>query len=97
MKSIILSDQMKEIVFKTVEKALIECASQHDAHAESYTGNNGEMIEPSSQMIEFANSSPDQLKLTFLFRWPLKEGQTKPVEMHCQPIIDLTNLGKEIK
>jgi len=97
MKSIIESDEMRQLVNIAVEKALIECASQHAAHAESYTGSAGELVEPATHMTEFAKTDPIQLKLTFLFTWPKTDAATKPVEMICQPTIDLTNLGKEIK
>lgn len=90
MKSSIYSDQVKKIIYETVDKALIECASQHDAFSEPYEGINGEIFQPSEHWLKFSESQPKELKLTFLFKWE-KQDEKIPYEMHCAPVIKLPN------
>lgn len=56
MKSIIDQDNIKNIIMKTVEKALKECAIQHNYNIE-------DNIEP------YSNSQPNKLKLTLEFNF----------------------------
>jgi hypothetical protein len=96
MKSIINSEQVKKLVAEAVEKALIECATQHEANAEAYMGNDCKTYQPSEDMLKFANTPPEKLKLTFNFYWS-KEDASKgqPTEMFCQPVIDLTGIKND--
>jgi hypothetical protein len=84
-RSIINSKKVKELVEKTVKKALKECAFQHAVHGEPYMGASGKQHDPSEDMIAFAKSQPTQLKMTFEFKFG--DSMTR---ICCQPAIDLT-------
>jgi hypothetical protein len=77
MKSNINSEQVKKLVADAVEKALNQCAYQHDCN-----------LEMGSSSHKITNSQPVKLKLTFDFFWTSDE--RKIPDMFCQPTIDLT-------
>ena|SRR5271170_1746502 len=105
MKSNINSEQVKRLVYEAVEKALNECAVQHEAYGEPYEGYDSVnlteqghptpmgLVDRSEGMLKFANIPPEKLKLTFNFYWS-KEGALagQPSEMFCQPVIDLAGI-----
>jgi hypothetical protein len=104
-KSIIKSKAVKKAIREAVKAAVIECAYQHEANGKPHEGydslNLNEkglptsmgMLAPSKEALDFANSQPVQVKLTVSFTWPEITPGVKPVEMFCQPIIDLTTLS----
>ena len=79
MTSIINSENIKKIVLRAVEKALIECASQHELNGLPYNGVDGNIYEPSEDMLKFSNNQPTKLKIKLEFLWdsqqPLPEGR----------------------
>lgn len=83
MKSIINSEPIKEIVLKAVEKALSQCAEQHNANIDQYNDIDhlGELdnIYMTTQPIEI------QLKLKFIFGG-------KNHSITCLPYIDISKL-----
>lgn len=81
MKSNINSDQVKKLIIEAVEKALEECAFQHQATADN----------PDSSNDRYRDQ-PSQLKLTFLFRFNQLSGQGVPGEIWCLPVIDLSQI-----
>ena len=87
--SSIRSIRTRKIVAKTVEKALDECAIQHEYHDISYTGSDGIKIEPTPKMLAFAEAQPVKVKITLEFTWP------DNTNMFCSPIVDLTARHKE--
>lgn len=91
MKSNIDSDRIKSIVYEAVEKALAECAAQHNLFREPYDGIDGKTHYPSEGWLKFADLQPEELKLTFLFKWNKQDDPQVPYEMHCAPIIKLSD------
>lgn len=104
MKSVINSEQIKKLVIEAVEKALNECAFQHEANGKPYEGfdylnlnENGlpssmGMVEPSVEMKTFSETSPTQLKLTLEFYFDEATHMNKHGKLFCQPVINLMNL-----
>lgn len=89
-KSSIRSARLRKLVDRTVDKALEECATQHDLHAESYSSHTGEVIQPTPEMLAFAKTQPVKLKITFEFTWPDDtEEKLSGKSMFCTPVIDL--------
>jgi hypothetical protein len=92
MKSIINSDEVKKLVADAVEKALIECAAQHEANSEPYVATDGTVHLPEHPLPALVDSQPIKLKLTFNLFWTQDETDRKVPDMWCQPIIDLTSV-----
>lgn len=88
-KTIITSAKVKKLVADAVEKALLECAKQHKAHTEPYTGADGTLMQPTEEMLNFGNAQPTKLKLSFEFWWDNEKDPSKPTRMVCNPVIDL--------
>jgi hypothetical protein len=103
MNSIINSEKVKKRIAEFVDKALNECAFQHNANGTPYEGydvnNLNEkglptpigLVQPTEEMLKFANSHPTKLRLVFEFFI----GDVEKVNLFCAPIIDLTDLGDE--
>jgi hypothetical protein len=89
-RTIITSARVKKLVAEAVEKALVECARQHKAHSEPYTGAGGTLMQPTEEMLNFGNTQPDRLKLSFEFQWDNPKDSNKPTRMVCQPVIELS-------
>ena len=74
MKSIINAPEIKQKILKAVEKALDDCAYQHE-----YFANNNE--------ADYEQNQPVQLDLKFKFNFSDKDGLKG--KLYCQPIINL--------
>jgi hypothetical protein len=105
--SSINSPRVKKLVAEAVEKALEECANQHNLTGQPYerfdysnlnaAGSPTSMglSEPSDKCKQFSNVSPVKLKLTFNFYWTQDETDREVPNMFCQPVIDLTQPENE--
>jgi len=92
-KSVINSEQVKKPMIRALEKALEECATQHELHGQPYEGFDNKteplpslgLVEPSDKSKKFANSNPKQVKITIEF-------QFDETVLVCAPVIDLKDI-----
>jgi hypothetical protein len=86
MKSVINSEEVKKLVAAAVEKAINECAFQHQANID----------DPDTWNAVYVNAQPKLLKLKFEFEFEFENlSGGKPGWIVCQPVIDLINLDKD--
>lgn len=87
MKSFINSNKVKKIIIRAVEKALSECEKQHNANIDVIPEHLKSLLDEPNQM--YNQPSFLKLKLEFIFD---KMPNVKPVQLFCQPVIDLTKI-----
>ena len=91
MKSNIDSKRVRKLVNAAVEKALIECASQHQVSLDDP----GDLIRKKDNFSKY-KEQPFQLNLTLTFLFdktalaPIRNGI-----IYCQPIIDLIEVKED--
>jgi len=86
--SIINLPSVKDAIFAAVEKAIEECAEQHDYNMQAaLLSENQEQLELYSKAhpLGIHNAEPVKLNMKMEFFWP---GHAK-CTLFCQPIIDL--------
>jgi hypothetical protein len=91
--SIINLDSVKEAILAAVEKAIEECAVQHDANLElAQDPSHKELHDAYTAKHPFniGNSEPVKLSLKLEFFWPNEPKCT----LFCNPIVDLENAIK---
>jgi hypothetical protein len=94
MKSNIDSEQVKKIVIETVEKALEECAFQHQVNIEAPDDPNDLQMK-TGHFLKY-KEQPFELRMTLLFHFGENiKSPNMPGMIYCQPIIDLTGIEGE--